>query len=278
MTIIALLLDVLYRIVTRILSVKSNDIRAYTVIFCYLASLIILVYILLFEKENFIIVNSKSLYILSLSCFLYTIFSWFEFRAWRSLEASTMSIFSKITPIVTFIASAFILDESVTPKKIFSALLIIVPIIWVKYEKGTFKWDKGFIYALMCSLSLGLVRIVDKEASNYLSLSIYAFISYIIPGLVLTFVPNFIGLAKMKKEVKSAGWKLAVHSLINVFLFYTLIKALSLGEASKVTIIFSVSSILAVLVAIVVLKEKEKLWVKIIAGVLSFIGVILLKG
>jgi len=279
LTIIALSFDVLYKLVTRIFSVKSKDIRTYTVVFNFIASILVFIYLIFFVRERSFIINSKSLIILLLASLLYTLFCWFEFRAYRELEASVMSIFSKVTPVITFIASVVLLDESVTWEKLLSLLLILGPMIWLNYEKGKFKWHKGYVYAFMCSLSLGIVRILDKEISNYLSLLLYSFITYFIPSLFLAVFPKPITLSKLKKEVSVIGWKLILlHSFINVILFYTLIKALSLGEASKVTIVFSVSSIIAVLVAIVVLKEKEKLWVKIIAGILSFIGVILLKG
>ncbi|HCM37979.1 TPA: hypothetical protein DIS61_04985 [Patescibacteria group bacterium] len=130
------------------------------------------------------------------------------------------------------------------------------------------------LLALMCALLMGTAWMLDKPASRGLPASIYSFAVWTLPLIFIAF-PK-IPLTALKKEMRIGSWHVVLMAFLNVFGYIIQIKALSLGDASRVIPITSSASILTVLGGIFILKEKTSIGRKIFAGILGFVGVILL--
>lgn len=74
---------------------------------------------------------------------LYALGTLFNFRAIKIIEASEMSILSGAGVIITIIISFFFLHERLTITQLTGAALVLLAILLVKYERHTFKVNKG---------------------------------------------------------------------------------------------------------------------------------------
>lgn len=119
----------------RVLAIKSKDPRAFSFNFNIIAAIIAsLLFIPQVIGQNYEI--SINLFLLiGLASLLYGIFERTQFFARKYIEASTFSILSRLSPIVTFITSIVLLSESFTLKKLAGATLIIGANLLLTYKR-----------------------------------------------------------------------------------------------------------------------------------------------
>lgn len=264
-----------FQILSRILAVKSENPRVFSTIFNAIAAA--LAFLLLF-LEPWSIKSFPPLgiiFLTLLSTVLYGIFERTQFYVRKNIDASTLTILFRLAPVVTLIASFLILKESITFVKIAAVACIIGANILLASGKGSFKFNKYLLLAIICAVSLGLAWAIDKKASVYYSTVIYSVIIWALPIFYIASFP-LVSFKSISSEFKISTWKIPLLAAANVLQFYFQLKALYLADASKVIPVISSSTVLTVLLGIILLKERNNLGRKIIAGALVFIGVLLL--
>lgn len=264
-----------YSLLARILSVKSINPRAFSGVFNLCCSFLMLIFFL-FENKEIVLPANNIIIITCLMIFLYVVFARVEFFANKYVESSTLTIIGKITPVVTFFASIVFLDESISLIKIGGIGVIILGNILALWGRSGKIELKGIGYAIVMSVSLGLAWFVDKIAASYYPLAFYAFLSYFFSSFFVLVFP-IIPMREIRREIVSGGWKICLLAFFNVIGYYSLIKAFTLGEVSRVVFVSSSSSVLTILLAIIFLKERDNVIGKVVAGVLVFVGVLMLK-
>lgn len=118
---------------------------------------------------------------------------------------------------------------------------------------------------------LGLGWMLDKLGTYYFGPDAYNFFLWLFPLFIIYF-PK-IEAKILKKELKKASSKIIILSLLNVLGYWLQLKALALAEATRVILIVQSSVILTIFLGAVLLKEKENFIRKILAGLLSLLGV-----
>ncbi|MEK7595030.1 MAG: DMT family transporter [Patescibacteria group bacterium] len=262
-------------ILGRSLAVKSEDPRAFAFVYNAIAAGFALVF-LVFEQTKFTPLPMWVIILSALNMVTYGIFNRYEFFARKYVEASTYTILTKFIPIVTFTIAILFLGESLTFPKIIAAFLIVGGNILAVFKGRKLAVQKGIKYALIVILSLGVAWSFDKRLSSFYPLAFYAFLTYAIPNVFLYLFPR-LAVKGLLKEVKISNWKIILLAFVNVSAYYFLIKAFSYGEASRVVLITSTSTILTVVIGIVFLKERSNVVRKVIAALLVTIGALLLK-
>ncbi len=273
---ISAILGVGYAVVSRKLSVKSENPRALSIVFNACSALIAL-FLFSFDKWWYQPVPTYIWALVILSIILYTIFEGTHFYGRKHIDASTASIIFRLNTVISVLMSFIFLHESITFNKVLATLLILFGTYLVTVKNFILKLNKGLIYILVATFALGLVRPVDKTAASFFSPPFYTFLVYAGPVFLMPFFPRLIKFQELIQEIKLGTWLLPLLGLINIFEYYFMIKAYALADASMVVPVVSLSTILTVIVGIIFLGERDNILKKIIAGILAFIGLLLIK-
>lgn len=273
---LAIIFSVIYYLLSRILSVKSKNPRAFSVVFnltgAFVSSLLILV-----EPFSLHDISIRIILFTFLSTVFMALFERNQFYARKYIPASSVSIIFKLSPAVTVLVSILIWGESFTIKKLLAILLIFTANVLVVYKGLKLsELKKGLKYALLASSSLGIAWALDKQASIGYSLSLYSTLLWLAPAIYNVFLPP-IPLKTLIREVKIASWKIILLALANVLNYYFILKTFSLTEASKAIPVTTSSTVFVVLFAALFLKEKDNLFKKLFAAILIIFGVIIMK-
>lgn len=261
-------------LVSRVISVDSSYPRAYSVMFGFISSVLVL-FLFLTQPITF---HQLPLYVILLTfvaTLCYGLGDRLSFFLSKHIEASLLTIIDKLTPVVTFVASLVFLGEALTAKKLIAVILIIVGNVIVVYKSTLIKINKAFFLALLVAVCVGIALTIDKRVSTSYPLPFYTLINFFMPAVYNISLPP-LPVKALAYEFKHAFWRVALFSIITVTAYFCVLKALSLGEASKVVPVQSSSTIIIVLAGVFFLKERTHLRRKFIAGICVFIGVVLL--
>jgi len=213
----------------------------------------------------------------ALEAILYALVSLFSFKALKLIGASEATIIFSFGSVVAIVASAIFLNEPLTFLRLLGALLIIISLILVA-ELKNFSINKGALYALLSAVLGGLAVVNDTYLLRYSDAVSYTAIAFLLPGiLLLLFYPKSI--KRLKTFLKPKPFK-HMFFLVLVWSVSAIAFYLAIENGGLISQVFPISQskiILTVLLAAVLLKEKENLLLKTIASFLTIIGVILIK-
>lgn len=271
--VIASIASILQRVLMR--DNKSNP-YSYAIIFHLLLGVLVLVFGLM-RGANFSLF-SGNIYMLLLASALWGACQVFLFKALQLLEASEVTVISDLRVIVTIIASVIFLGEVFTGWNVVGAILIVAASLLVVDMRKGFKFNKGVWYTLAMALFAGLAIVADSaNVQQYDVLEYSAFSNFLSGFFILAFYP---------KSLKQWGHFIQPNFLIKMVplavfsatqgVLYLLALAYG-GNTAQVGTIRQSSIILTVLLAIIFLNERGKLWHKLVAAILVTIGVFLLR-
>lgn len=194
------------------------------------------------------------------------------------IEASESIILSSVRVVITIVASIIFLQESFNGLNILGTILILASILLVTNLKRGIKFNKGVVYTFAMALFSGLAIVVDGfNVRHHDVVSYSAIVNSLIVIILLMFYPKavkqwkyFISLNFLKKMLP-----LGVFATVQGVAY---LLALSYGgNTAQVGTIRQASVIVTVLLAVILLNEKDNLVRKLIAAVLVTVGVILLR-
>lgn len=203
-----------------------------------------------------------------LAATVYTLGNIFMFQAYKEGGVSLLAPLGNLNPAIILIFSIILLQESVTIPKILGIALIVYGLSFLKEQKSlisslkaVFKDQNCQVYFLSMLL-FSLARIIDKKGTAYFQATTYSFLEFFISvTLLLIFLslkgklPQIVNFSKRKM-----GW--AAGAGISIAIKYVaFLKAISQIELSVVSPISSLSTLVALALAAIFLKEKvEKRW------------------
>lgn len=271
--VIASIANILQRVLMR--DDKSNP-YSYAIIFHLLLGVLVLVFGLM-RGTNFSLL-SGNIYMLLLASALWGACQVFLFKALQLLEVSEVTVISDLRVIVTIIASVIFLGEEFTGWNIVGAILVVTASLLVVDVRKGFKFNKGVWYTLAMALFAGLAIVADSANVQQYDVLAYSTFSNFLSGFfILAFYPK--ALKQWRHFVQSRFLvkmvPLAVFSATQGVLY---LFALTYGgNTAQVGTIRQSSIILNVLLAIIFLNERGKIWHKLVAAVLVTAGVFLLR-
>lgn len=199
------------------------------------------------------------------------------FYANKYLEASESTIISTLESVVTIVTAVILLGEIFTMKNFIGALLIILAVIFVVYEKK-FTLNKGILFTLGMSICYGLAITNDAFLVKRSEVFSYLTIGFLTPGLLLLLLyPKSLlklGYYKDTKTLLKLFLLSFTYSVGAIFFFLALFSG---AQASQLTPIGQSSVIVTVLLATLFLKERKNIFKKIVGSIFVFIGILLLK-
>src|SRR6185369_9306012 len=96
---------------------------------------------------------------------------------------------------------------------------------------------------------------------------VYGAMMFLVPSLTCASIPP-ISLSTLKKEWEIGSWRLFILAGANILGYGMMLKALSLGDASRVIPVATSATPLVVILSAIFLGERSKLPVKLFGGFL----------
>lgn len=218
-------------------------------------------------------VPTAAIALLLLSALGYGTFQRGQFYLRKHVEVSQLTPVMQTGLIFGFLASIIILGESLSPKKILGTAIILCAALMVSLNKKLTINRYAFM-TIAISAALSVAGVVDKLASPYFPLFFYTMLIWMIP---LPFIAFPAKPSEIKTAAKSAGWKIPLLASLNALSLVFFVRALQIGEASKVIPVLSTVTVLTVIGGILILGERDNWQRKLVAGILATLGVITLR-
>jgi len=264
-------------ILSRVLTVESKNPRAFSIVFnliCIIMSLILFIGGGSYKIFSLPTRIDAWIYLL-IASFFYGLNERFRFLISKLLEASIYSILENITVIIAFIISFFLYKETLTVTKLSGAILIFLSFLLVSEIKKSKISARGFFLGIVTSICLGFAMSLDKKGALFFNPETYNLLLWVVPFVVLYF-PG-IKIREIKSEFKQFTWKIILLAFFNFVGFYLSLKAFLLADATKVIPVVQTYILLTVIVGILLLKERNNLFRKLLAGIIAVVGVFLLR-
>ena len=208
---------------------------------------------------------------------LYAISTLFSFKALKLIEVFQAVIIFSFGTVVAIISSVVFLKEALTIQRLIGTLLIIISIFLVTKLKN-FSVNRGNLYALVAAVCGGLATVNDTYLLRFSEAVSYTAIGFLLPGiLLLLFYPRSAKKFNsfLKPKVAINMFFLTLTWVISAIAFYTAIEKGAL--ASQISPIMQSGIILTMLLAVIFLKERDNLPIKIAAGLMTIMGVMMIK-
>ena len=246
---------------------------AFSIVFQLVTGLLILTYALI---RGFSIPNlTPILPNLIFMTVLYGAGNVFIFKALKAVEASEFTIVFATRTIWTIMAAVLFLGENFSRLQFLGTIFILAGVALVSWQKGL-KLNKGTLFSLAAATSFGLAFANDALIIRNFDVPSYLAIVFIVPALIIWAIfPKSI--AKMQPMFnRNFLKKLGILGILYAISAITIFLAYQVGRnAAQIAPLNQTSMILTVILAIIFLKERSQLVRKLLGGLLSFLGIVL---
>ncbi len=258
------------------LSVKNvKKDGAATIIFQVIAGLSILVLIPLFSWQ---LPDAISVvFLLLAACIFYAVNDRLQTSVRKNLEVSVFSILSQLGTVFLIIYGFVIFKDELVLTKIIGALLIIAANAWIFYKpvKHTLAVNKYYALGIIALFSFATAITIDIGISEEFNLPFYISLTLLIPAAMVA-LSEKIRLSSISDEWNRGNKKFyAITGLSWGLSILFGLRAYQLGEVSTIVPLQAVSVVLNVLVAYIMLKERDEGYKKLLAAIIVVIGVYL---
>ncbi len=254
----------------------SNPI-AYAVWFQFLTGILLSIYALIhgFKIPDNLLTLLPNLVLVSA---LYGLMSIFIFKALQQTEASIFTILFNSRVIITVLGAVILLNNPFTLRQILGTILILASVVVVSLKKEKLQFRKGEIYSLLAGFFLACGVINDSIILKEFDVVTFSAIAFFIPGIFIWLInPKSTGKILALPKDKFFP-NIGLMGLIYGTAYTTYNFAyFSSQNAAKIAAIFPITSVLTVLISMVLLKERQKMLIKLLAAIISFIGVLLVS-
>lgn len=208
---------------------------------------------------------------------IYAVTDRLNIEARYGLKPSTFSMLKQLSTVFMIIFGLVFLNEGLVPIKIIGATLIIISNLLISYDKGKFEINKYFIMCFISNFLFAVAMLINVNISDYFNLAIYTIMTVSIPAIFIS-IFNRLSFKKLKDEFKLYKKKeFILAGLTWCLMLVSSVRAYQLKSVTIVAPLFALTSIINAIVELIVDKDRKKFLIKIIAGILILIGVILIK-
>lgn len=248
-----------------------------SILFQFLTGFIVLIYGGLKQQIVFPFLQPL-LFNLVLMALLYGFANIFIFKALQLIEVSKFTIIFTNRIFFTVLASSILLKEGLYINQFLGLFLIIAGIIIVNLRSTKIKFQKGDLFAILAAILFGFALTNDKFLLKSFNVYTYTFINFMFPSILcgMIYFSQFNNLKYLFQP--RIFMKILVLCTIVAVSVLTMFLAFQIGNNSSQIVSLSLTNvIIAVLLSMILLGEKENVYKKIIAATLSFIGALLLS-
>lgn len=211
-----------------------------------------------------------------LSVFLSAIGDYLLLFATKNADTADTSILMPLSNIWVLLLAALFLEESFTPWKIVGVTLIVIGSIITLSKGKKIVVNRGILAAFIYGWLITGTILIDKGISNNFSLPVYSAIFYFLSSAVLTLLSGKDSLKKIVTEWKINGWWNAAIGAQWALFSLALLFAYTREEASKAVPVMRVFIVFVTIYSVFVMKERERVWQKILGSVIVTGGALVL--
>jgi len=267
---LAILAGAMARLLQRYV-LKETDPYAYS----FLTQIISAVFFLPFALANFTLpTDPKAWVVLAGASILWTLVSLTASISYKGTEVSLRDPIAQSKLLWVLPLSILFLKEQITVYRALGTLIIFLGVsllIWHPERKLGRLADKGVRWTLMAALLAAVVTIVDKAALRWFVPEVYGFMVYFFPMMILV-----LFLQRRKHHVNHLFKNRAKSALLaimcSVLTYYFTLKAFAVADVTLAYPLLQLTTVITVFGGIIMLKEREHIWQKMIAAVLVVIG------
>ena len=273
--IIYLIVSVIFNLGYKFITKKNINDGTLTVL---IQSISVIICIFLLPLFGFKFPTNFRVYLfLFLAIIFYTLNDRLGTTARKGLEASTYIILKQLSTVFMIFVGLLFFKEPFEINKFIGAILIVLSNIIVFYKKENFKFNKTLLFGILANICLTIALFLDVNYSSEFNLAFYVLLTFLIP-MILIFLFERIKIKNIIIEYKNSNKVILFFTGISwSLMMITKLKSYQLGSISVVAPFLSLTVILNVIISYFLLKEKNNLIKKIIAGILIIIGIILIK-
>lgn len=194
----------------------------------------------------------------------------------KQVEASIFSTLLNTNTIWVILMGYLVLQESIHTIDVLGTLLILVSVGLLAERKGKLKLDKSIGMGLLVGLIFGLAGATWVYVGKHSDLLTWSALSFAItPLIVLILQPSAVPKMRYFYNKKIAITMVGLAAIWATSNLASL-AAYQRGSVSIIAPLQETSVIITVLLAIIFLKERTRMWQKILAAIICFAGVILI--
>jgi len=199
------------------------------------------------------------------------------FKAANHIEASVIGTIFKLKFVWIFLLSIILLGNAFEWSKLLGVLLTIAAglVILHRFKRPT--PNAGVSLVLMATVVNALAIIACKYLLDYFSVASLTFFVSFLPALLLNFILMPRARSRIGKMFAADGKIVVGICAVGAFANLALNQALSLHDPTSVIIISEVFLVLILAGEHLILKEKERLWIKLGSVLLAIAGAIAIQ-
>jgi len=198
--------------------------------------------------------------------------------ALKTSEASKFTVLFATRAFLSIAIAGVMLGEKLTNWQLMGALLIFVGVVITSWQAKKFVLEKADWLTLFGALCFGAANVNDRFILQQMPLITYNFLAFLLPPLAVAAVfPSQVKLIPTM-FTKIMLLKIGLLSSLYCFSALTFFSALKIApNTSQVVSINLISVILIVVLSVILLKERSKLWLKLIGAGVCFAGLMLVS-
>ncbi len=277
LALMALVTFVIYDVLGRYVDTRSENPQVFATI--YNASVAtISPTLFLFDSTTPSNLSVKVIGLTILGLILWGLHGRYEYFAKKHTEASVFTITMKIAPVINFFLSLYFLKEAATITKFIGITLIIIAnLLLYLGNKGRIISKHGLRYTLFLAINISFAWLFDTINIKYWGVATFSIISFAFGALISGTFP-LVKISDIRREiVLTPLWQFFLLGSFNLIGYAFMLKALSLGPASNVMPIVTSTTPFVVLAGIIFLGERDYLWRKLFAAILTGVAVYLMR-
>jgi drug/metabolite transporter (DMT)-like permease len=208
----------------------------------------------------------------------YGLGSRFLFESFKRVEASSLTIVFTSRAIVTILAGRIILGEILTMHQLIGIGMILLGVVIVSMKNSKVNFTNGMGYVIVASILFGLGLANDKYILNEIEISTFSFMTlgFFLPAvLMLAISPKSLLKMDIFFERKTLV-NMVVFTMLYVVQAITFFMAVQEVDVSMVASLKQLSTVLTVVLAVLLLRERDYLLRKLVGVVISFAGLLLI--
>lgn len=215
-----------------------------------------------------------SLYLIFLiACIFYSIGDRFNTTARKNLEVSFASILGQLLSVFILIYGFILFKEPIFMSKIVGMFLIVFGNIFLLYKGGRISLNKYSVMAIAATFFSATAISIDINISKNFNLPLYISLTLLIPAIVLSLaerikpaevLSEFLPDQRKYYLLSGISWGLAIFFSLRSFQF---------GTVTTISPLQATSTLIAVVIGYIFLRERDDLGKKILAALIIIIGI-----
>jgi len=201
----------------------------------------------------------------------------FIFKGFKLVEASEHTILLTSSRLWLILGAIFFLNETMSFSKFIGAALILIGVVITEWKKHKIKLTTGSVYVLLAAFFFAFGEVIcffilrDFEVFSFM-----VYVSFLVMLALILINPRVVKKIPFYFKPKRALNIVCTSindGLANIFTFM----AYQIGRnALQIGPLAATQTIVTVLLAIIVLREKDNMFQKIFGAIIAVVGTILL--